>query len=77
MTRQPCSSEMKVTASEPTADLDPTSELEPADDDSEQSVLLDVDAAVTEPDCYRAGVTGGGVQRHRTKITVAQFVAHG
>ena len=48
MTRQPCSSEMEVTDLEPTADLDPTSELKPADDDGEQSMLLDINAAVTE-----------------------------
>ena len=54
MTRQPWSSEMEVTDPEPIADLDPTSELEPAAelesaaDDSEQSVLLDIDAAISE-----------------------------
>ena len=88
---QPCSSEMEVTDPEPTADLDTTSELEPAAElelaaaDGEQSVLLDIDAAVSEAASQVATgqvelgmvvVEGDKAWDHEER-KVAQFVAHG
>ena len=91
MTRQPWSSEMEVTDPEPTADLDSTSELEPAAElepavaDGEQSVLLDIDAAVSEAASQVAMgqvelgvvVVEGDKAWDHEKRKVAQFVAHG
>ena len=76
---------MEVTDPEPTADLDTTSELEPAAEDGKQSVLLDIDAAVSEAASLVATgqvelgvvvIEGDKAWDHEVR-KVAQFVAHG